>query len=90
MAKSGVGKKASSAQKAQYAPKPKPPLVRAQPKREEKHRVVDDTLRKIIQRVLEELKVPGKIPSEIIFAALAEVRDLVERAAAAAPPAKPR
>jgi hypothetical protein len=88
MAKSGVGKKASATQKAQYAPKAKPPVMRAQAKREEKHLVVDDTLRKIIQRVLEELKVPGKIPSEVIFAALAEVRDLVERAAA--PPAKPR
>ena len=62
----------------------------AQPKPVEKHLVVDDTLKKIIQRVLEELKVPGKIPSEVIFAALAEVRDLVERAAAAGPPAKTR
>ncbi|MCK7497880.1 MAG: hypothetical protein MZW92_49395 [Comamonadaceae bacterium] len=52
--------------------------------------MVDDTLKKIVQRVLEELKLPAKIPSEVIFAALAEVRDLVERAAAAAPPAKPR
>ena len=52
--------------------------------------MVDDTLKKIIQRVLEELKVPGKIPSEVIFAALAEVRDLVERAAAAGPPVKAR
>lgn len=90
MAKSGAGKKAGSAQKAQYAPKPKLPAARAQAKPVERHRVVDDTLRKIIQRVLEELKVPGKIPSEVIFAALAEVRNLVEHAAAAAPPAKPR
>jgi hypothetical protein len=90
MAKSRAGKKASAAQKAQYAPKPKPTPARGQPKRVERHRVVDDTLRKIIQRVLEDLKVPGKIPSEVLFAALAEVRDLVERTAAAAESAKPR
>ena len=77
MPKSGTGKKASATQ-------------RAQPKPVEKHLVVDDTLKKIIHRVLDELKVPGKIPSEVIFAALAEVRDLVERAAAAGPPAKAR
>jgi hypothetical protein len=41
--------------------------------------VSDAALRKIIQRVLSELKLPGKIPSEVIFAALAEVRELVER-----------
>jgi hypothetical protein len=91
MAKPGAGKKASSAQRAQYAPKPKRSAARPQPKpAAERHLVVDDTLRKIIQRVLEELKVPGKIPSEVIFAALAEVRDLVERAAAAGPSAKVR
>lgn len=90
MAKSGVGKKASAAQKAQYAPKPKLPVDRPRPKAAEKHQVPDDTLRKIIQRVLEDLKVPGKIPSKVLFAALAEVRDLVERAAAATPPAKSR
>ena len=90
MAKSGTGRKASAAQRAQYAPKPKAPPARPQPKPVEKHLVVDDTLKKIIHRVLDELKVPGKIPSEVIFAALAEVRDLVERAAAAAPPAKTR
>lgn len=90
MTRSGAGKKASAAQKAQYAPRPKSPVARAQPKREAKHLVPDDILRKIIQRVLEELKVPGKIPSDVIFAALTEVRELVERAAAPAAPGKPR
>ena len=90
MARPGAGKKASAAQKAQYAPKPKLAVDRAQPKSIEKHLVSDDILRKIIQRVLEQLKIPGKIPSEVLFAALAEVRDLVERAAAATPPAKSR
>ena len=90
MPKSATGKKASAAQRAQYAPKPKPLPAPPKPKPVEKHRVVDDTLKKIVQRVLEELKLPAKIPSEVIFAALAEVRDLVERAAAATPLAKPR
>ena len=48
MAKSGTGRKASAAQRAQYAPKPKAPPARPQPKPVEKHLVVDDTLKKIM------------------------------------------
>lgn len=71
-------KKPSAAQQALYAPKPKTPPPRPRPSAVEKHTVSDEALRKIIQRVLSELKVPGTIPSEVIFTALAEVRALVE------------
>jgi hypothetical protein len=83
MAKSGAGKKASAAQKAQYAPKSRPPPP--QPKPHPVHLLPDEALKKIVQRVLEELKSPGSIPSEVIHAALAEVRDAVERTAAGVP-----
>lgn len=88
MAMSGPGKKASAAQKAQYAPRPKPRALLPQPKVHVVHLISDEVVKKIVQRVLEELKLPGKIPSDVIFAALAEVRDAVERAAVAAPSAK--
>ena len=80
MAISATGKKARLANKALYAPRAKPPPARLHPKVPERHLVGDEVLKKIIQRVLAELKLPGKIPSEVIFAALAEVRDLVEQA----------
>ena len=73
-------KRPSAAQQALYAPKPKPQPPRPKPKPVEKHFVSDEVLRKIIQHALSELKVPGKIPSEVIFNALAEVRTLVEHA----------
>jgi hypothetical protein len=80
MATSSNRKKINLAQKAQYAPKPKaaPPQPQARPI--EKHLVSDMMLKKIIQRVLAELKLPGKIPSEVLYTALAEVRDLTEQA----------
>ena len=80
MATSPKDKKARLANKALYAPKPKRPPERPQPKAPERHAVGDEVLKKIIQRVLAELKLPGKIPSEVLFAALAEVRGLVEQA----------
>ena len=80
MATSATRKKTRQANKALYAPRPKPPAERTQPKIPERHLVGDEILKKIIQRVLGELKLPGKIPSEVIFSALAEVRDLVEQA----------
>ena len=80
MAISATGKKARLANKALYAPRAKPPPERPHPKVPGRHLVGDEVLKKIIQRVLAELKLPGKIPSEVIFAALAEVRDLVEQA----------
>ena len=73
-------KKARAANKALYAPRAKPPPAPSMPKPIH-HLVSDDTLKKIIQRILEELKLPGKIPSVVIFGGLAEVRDLVEQAA---------
>ena len=79
MATSATRKKARLTNKALYSPKSKPPVVRTPPKIPERHSVGDAILKKIIQRVLVELKLPGKIPSEVIFFALAEVRDLVER-----------
>ena len=57
MAKSGTGKKASAAQRAQYAPKPKAPPVRPQPKPVEKHLVDDDILKKIFKRRATQMKV---------------------------------
>ena len=72
--------KPSAAQRALYAPKPKPPMPQPRLRAAETHAVSDAALRKIIQRVLFELKLPGKIPSEVIFTALAEVRELAERA----------
>jgi len=80
MATSAKGKQARLANKALYAPRPKPPPERPHPKAPERHLVGDEVLKKIIQRVLAELKLPGKIPSEVIFAALVDVRDLVEQA----------
>jgi hypothetical protein len=80
MAISAAGKKARLANKALYAPKAKPPPERPHPRVPETHSVGDEALKKIIQRVLAELKLPGKIPSEVIFAALAELRDMVEQA----------
>jgi len=79
MALSSKDRKTRQANKAAYAPKPKPVPVRPVPKPAETHAVGDHVLRKIIQRVLAELKLPGKIPSEVLFTALAEVRDLVEQ-----------
>jgi hypothetical protein len=80
MATSAARKKTRQTNKALYAPRPKPPAESARPKMPERHLVGDEALKKIIQRVLGELKLPGKIPSEVIFSALAEVRDLVEQA----------
>lgn len=88
MGKPRAGKKASAAQKAQYAPRPRAPLP--PPKPPSAHLLADEALKKIVQRVLEELKVPGQVPSNVIFAALAEVRDLVERAASDGQPGKAR
>src|SRR5580700_9545787 len=85
MTRSSLRRKASPAQRALYAPKPKPPSIRPQPRPLERHLVPDEVLRKTIQRTLGELKLPGKIPSEVIFGALAEIRELVERAALAMP-----
>lgn len=80
MVTSAKSKQTRQANKALYAPRPKPAPVRPQPKSPERHQVGDEVLKKIIQRLLAELKLPGKILSEVIFAALAEVRDLVEQA----------
>jgi hypothetical protein len=80
MATSAKSKKARLTNKALYAPRSKPPAERTPSKISERHLVGDEILKKIIQRVLGELKLPGKIPSEVIFSALAEVRDLVEQA----------
>ena len=80
MAPSNKEKKARQANKALYAPRPKLPPVHLPVKLRERHLVGDEVLKRIIQRVLGELQLPGKIPSEILFAALAEVRDLVEQA----------
>lgn len=71
-------RKAKTAQQERYAPKPKPAPQPAKPV--VKHKVPDEALRKIARRVLEELKIPGKIPSEVVLGALFEVRDLVEAA----------
>jgi hypothetical protein len=79
MATSAKSKQTRLANKALYAPRPKPPPVRPRSQASERHLVGDEVLKKIIQRLLAELKLPGKIPSEVIFAALAEVRDLVEQ-----------
>lgn len=76
--KSSTARKAKSHNQARYAQKPKPALQ--PPKAAVKHVVPDEVLRKITRRVLEELKTPGKIQSEIILIALSEVRDLVEAA----------
>src|SRR5882724_2674693 len=62
MATSAKGKQARLANKALYAPRPKPPPERPHPKAPERHLVGDEVLKKIIQRVLAELKLPGKIP----------------------------
>jgi hypothetical protein len=80
MASRASDKKKRMVQRELYAPRPKPPVERPHAAPAEKHLVADEVLKKIIQRVLTELKLPGKIPSEVIFAALAEVRDLVEHA----------
>jgi hypothetical protein len=78
MTSSAADKNKRVAQKQRYAPRPKPPAPRPRAAPAERHLVTDEVLKKIIQRVLTELKLPGKIPSEVIFAALTEVRDLVE------------
>ena len=71
-----VTRKAKTASQERYAPKTKPAPQPA--KSAVKHIVPDEALRKIARRVLEELKIPGKIPSEVILKSLFEVRDLVE------------
>lgn len=71
-----VTRKAKTASQARYAPKIKPAPQPA--KSAVKPIVPDEALRKIARRLLEELKIPGKIPSEVILKALFEVRDLVE------------
>ena len=71
-----VTRKAKTASQERYAPKTKPAPQPA--KAAVKHVVPDEALRKITRRVLEELKIPGKIPIEVILRALFEVRDLVE------------
>lgn len=55
-----VTRKAKTANQERYAPKTKPAPQPA--KSAVKHRVPDEALRKIARRVLEELKIPGKIP----------------------------
>jgi hypothetical protein len=80
MPTSAATRKMRLANKALYAPKAKPAPEVRRPPRVEKHSVPDEVLRKIIQQTLIELKLPGKIPSEVLFAALAEVRSLAERA----------
>ena len=79
MATSNKEKKARQANKTLYAPKPKPPPVHSPIRPQARHLVGDEVLKRIIQRVLGELQLPGKIPSEVLFTALAEVRDLVEQ-----------
>jgi hypothetical protein len=79
MSKSAAVKKAREANRAMYAPKPKPPTA-APSHKATAHSISDDVLKKIIQRVLVELKIPDKIPSVVLLAALAEVRELVEQA----------
>ncbi len=79
MAKLTAVKKARAANKALYAPRAKLPPAPSMPKPVH-HLVSDETLKKIIQRILDELKLPGKIPSVVILGGLAEVRDLVEQA----------
>ena len=76
----GDGQEGTPGKQGALCTKSKATPERPHPKVPERHLVGDEVLKKIIQRVLAELKLPGKIPSEVIFAALAEVRDLVEQA----------
>jgi hypothetical protein len=62
-------RKRREAAKARYAPKPKSPapVPRVDP--------VEEQLRRIVARTLEELKHPNAIPSEVLLRALKEARN---------------
>lgn len=62
---------AQKAQRAMYAPKPRP----AGPARP-RESAVDVQLRKLTGKVLEDLKLPGAIPSQVITQALHAARSL--------------
>lgn len=69
-------KRAKLANRALYAPKPRA----AQPKPATAGLVPDAALKRITRRVLEELRTPGLIPSEVIRSALDEALKLAEAA----------
>jgi hypothetical protein len=59
----GAARRTRAASAALYAPKPKALVASPRP-------VVDMALRRLTAQVLDELKVPGAIPSQVIYAAL--------------------
>lgn len=68
MAKKAKGP--SAAAKAMYAPKPMANVPAVHPEQ------MDPSLKLLARSVLEDLKVPGAIPSNIILAALAKAQSL--------------
>jgi hypothetical protein len=62
---------ARGAQRAMYAPRPRPIAVVR-----ERESEVDVQLRKLTAKVLEDLKFPGAIPSQVIAGALRQARAL--------------
>lgn len=70
-------KRAKAANKALYAPRQPAPLPAPKPRVQ--RLVPDAVLARVTRRALDELRMPGKVPSEVIRAALDEVLSLAEK-----------
>jgi len=70
-----AARKAREANRGKYAPRQM--ITTVAPK--VFHSVSDDALRMITRKVLDALKSPIAVPSEVVFAALREVRALAEK-----------